>query len=228
MYAELTVASPSRIKRWSHGSRFDTALRAASPSSEHSICDYGAGDGYLLQLAEQRFLPKEVWAFEPMLADQARTRLGEGARIVEAPGELPDTYFDRVFCMEVLEHLREDLVNDALANIARILKPDGIAIISVPIEIGLSSLLKNVVRLGIGNPHQNTSFGTIAKSFIGETHGISRTESGNYISSHIGFDYRKLAPRFNEHGFEVRSRVFSPIPSLGAFVNSQVTFVMTR
>lgn len=41
--------------------------------------------------------------------------------------------FDLVFCMEVLEHLRKDVVSKAYQQIIKVVKKDGLAIVSVPV-----------------------------------------------------------------------------------------------
>jgi SAM-dependent methyltransferase len=43
---------------------------------------------------------------------------------------IEDNWADRVFCLELLEHVRQPIF--ALQEIARVIKPDGIAVISVP------------------------------------------------------------------------------------------------
>lgn len=51
----------------------------------------------------------------------------------------PDNSFDIVICSHVLEHIHED--TKAISEIARILKPNGEALILVPIPIGLEANL---------------------------------------------------------------------------------------
>lgn len=51
----------------------------------------------------------------------------------------PDQSFDIVICSHVLEHIHED--SKAISEIARILKPNGEALILVPIPIGLEFTL---------------------------------------------------------------------------------------
>jgi SAM-dependent methyltransferase len=228
-YADLTVNSPSEIKRWSHRSRFMRAIELGNLAPGQAIADYGAGDGYLLEQALALGSNGELWAFEPMLADQARKRLGARARIVEEARQLPDGHFDRVFCMEVIEHLPADLRDQALSRIRRILKPDGRAVITVPIEIGPSSLFKNTVRISMGKPHPGTGVGSVVWSAIGMPSRIERIETKpNYIPSHLGFDYRTLPAGLMEHGFVIEKRSFSPVPQLGPVLNSQVSFVVRR
>lgn len=54
--------------------------------------------------------------------------------------DLPDASFDLVFCLHVLEHVNDTL---ALAEIRRILRPGGEAILMVPIEEGLDETYEN-------------------------------------------------------------------------------------
>jgi len=44
----------------------------------------------------------------------------------------PDSMFDLIFCSHVLEHIEDD--NKAMKELVRILKPDGFAILLVPIK----------------------------------------------------------------------------------------------
>jgi SAM-dependent methyltransferase len=228
-YAGLTVESPSWIKRWSHRSRFVRALELGALDPGHAVADYGAGDGYLLQAVLSRGMRGELWAFEPMLAEQARARLLNRVRIVERADELPTAHFDRVFCMEVIEHLPEPVRAEALNNIRQLLKPGGKAVITVPVEIGLSSVFKNAVRIAMGKPHAGTGAGALFWSAIGAPARIRRVETGrNYISSHLGFDYRALPNELCSHGFAIERRSFSPAPLLGPILNSQVSYVVRR
>jgi len=53
---------------------------------------------------------------------------------------LPDESFDRVLCLHVLEHVDD---RKAMAEIHRILKPGGVAIVMVPIEEGWDTTYEN-------------------------------------------------------------------------------------
>ena len=55
-----------------------------------------------------------------------------------------------VTCMEVLEHCPEAAVREALRDMARLVAPGDKVILSVPIETGLSFLLKYGVRTVAG------------------------------------------------------------------------------
>ncbi|MFE1601524.1 methyltransferase domain-containing protein [Methylobacterium sp. ID0610] len=53
---------------------------------------------------------------------------------------LPDASFDVVFCLHVLEHVDD---RRALAEIRRVLRPGGLAVLMVPIEEGLDETYEN-------------------------------------------------------------------------------------
>lgn len=223
-YSQWTTASPSRIKRFSHRKRLQIAERFASNGR---ILDYGAGDGELLRLlASLQGCTAELWGFEPYLLQAARDNLarlvGERVRLVESLDGLPMQYFDRVYCLEVLEHLPEPLQIQAVRNIGQLLTPDGRCVISVPIEVGPASLAKNVVRLVARQPHPGTTLRTITRSAFGQP--IVRPDT-DYIPSHIGFRHRQLESLLASLRITVERRVCSPFPWLGIWANSQVYYL---
>jgi SAM-dependent methyltransferase len=90
--------------------------------------------------------PKRVLhvAPEPCLADRLRQRLGEGyltadlmdqramAKMDITAIQFPDATFDVIYCSHVLEHVPND--RRAMREFCRVLKPDGWAILLVPIS----------------------------------------------------------------------------------------------
>lgn len=223
-YRRLTQGSPSRIKRFSHRKRMQIAETFAS---DGPILDFGAGDAELLRLfASAPGCSAELWGFEPHLIAEARENLaqlvGNRVRLVDSVQELPARYFDRVYCLEVLEHLPEHLQIEALRNIGRLMAPGGRCVISVPIEVGPASLAKNAVRLIARQPHPGTTPRTIVRAAFGRP--IVREEA-DYIPSHLGFRHRELEGLLASLGVLVERRVFSPFPWLGSWANSQVFYV---
>ena len=136
-----------------------------------------------------------------------------------------DHQFNKICCLEVLEHLTEANQIAVFSSIRSFLGPNGVVLLSVPIEIGFSGLMKNIVRFLLRQSHQDISLINTAKSFIG-----MKIERGDraYISSHVGFDYRDLQRVIVHSGFCVKKRLFSPFPILGGWLNSQVFFVLER
>ena len=54
--------------------------------------------------------------------------------------------YDAIVCMEVLEHCPSDVQPRIIRDLARLSRPGGVVIISVPIEIGLTLVVKQAVR----------------------------------------------------------------------------------
>lgn len=230
MYADLTTRNPSFLKRFSHSKRFDMALELLAIDRNDKVLDYGTGDGFMLaKLLSAN--PQLVVGYEP--TENAYQELQEATskiadkrvKITNYVNHLEPQSFDKVCCLEVLEHLTEENQRKALLDIRSALKDAGFVVASVPIEIGLSGLLKNFARWILRQQHRNSTVVNILKSFIGW-----KIDRGNdaFILSHIGFDYRNLEKLFTFVGFGVKQRRFSPLQGLGGFLNSQVFFVLQK
>jgi SAM-dependent methyltransferase len=115
------------------------------PSRGLAIAEVGSGGGHVLRMfPDARLTAIDV---SGVFLETAKKNLrGYDARFVK--GELtrlalPDAAFDRVICTEVLEHTEDPAA--ILAEIRRILKPDGVAVITVPND-PLILRLKSFVR----------------------------------------------------------------------------------
>lgn len=228
-YRELTVCSRSRLKRYSHGKRFILALELLDLRENDSVLDYGAGDGYLVRSIRGTGIPLTVTGYEP--DTRIFREMQEGLNsldkiyLVNDLQALGQAGFDKIACLEVLEHLDRPQQQAALHNMAAMLKKDGSLVVSVPIEIGPGALFKNIARLVIGQAHSGTTAANVLKSLLGLR--ISRKQGGAYINSHIGFDHRELEKVFRQAGLEIIKKTFSPWPLLGGFINSQILYRLT-
>jgi SAM-dependent methyltransferase len=98
---------------------------------EASLVDVGAGTGYFAKEAQQYCQVTAVDDYEESLV-LARKRLGESAVIkgsctaLPLPGESADI----VTALDVIEHIADD--RGAVQEMFRILKPGGVAVITVP------------------------------------------------------------------------------------------------
>jgi 2-polyprenyl-3-methyl-5-hydroxy-6-metoxy-1,4-benzoquinol methylase len=96
------------------------------------VAEVGSGGGHVLRMfPDARLTAIDV---SSVYLDMARKNL-EGYDVRFLKGEpnkmdLPDASFDRVICTEVLEHVVDP--DAILAAIARVLKPTGVAVITVP------------------------------------------------------------------------------------------------
>ncbi|MEN6451950.1 MAG: methyltransferase domain-containing protein [Thermoguttaceae bacterium] len=228
-YSHLTVDSRFAIKRFSHRRRFARTVDLLAVSEGQRILDYGCGDGHLLRLIAERWPTCELVGYDPMPSQLGELRKAAGAGRIEATAEtggLADASFDRIACCEVLEHLPEREQRRVLADIRRLLRPEGMAIITVPVEIGPASLGKNLVRWAIGESYEKAAIGNILRASLGLR--CVRDEAATYISGHVGFRHCELPPRFAAAGLRVLRRGWSPLPWIGPLLNSQVLYRLKR
>jgi ubiquinone/menaquinone biosynthesis C-methylase UbiE len=122
------------------------ALLAARASDR--VLEVGCGAGHLLaRLPAGRAVGIDL--AESLLARTTARLHGRAALAQGDAGALPfaPASFDRVYCSEVLEHLVDP--GAAVAEIRRVLKPGGVAVLSVPNEALINRLKALVRRLGI-------------------------------------------------------------------------------
>lgn len=239
-YARKQIYCPSGVVRWSHGSRFDLACRLVAPRAGGRLLDYGCGDGTFVAMIHSRFRETLGCDVDPGPIAACRTRLGHlpGVRFdsVRAAAQEPSASWDVVTCMEVLEHCVETERRRVLDEIATLVEPDGLVVISVPIEIGPSVAGKQLFRAlagvrNLGDYRHRERYAPLEmlRSILGRP--IDRvvferqSETGPYrYYGHKGFDYRDLAREIAAR-FRIRQRQFSPLPALGPALNSQVWFI---
>lgn len=124
-------------------------------SAGRELAEIGSGGGHVL-----RMFPKaKITAIDvsEVFLDTARKNLaGYDAKFIKGEVDkldLPDAMFDRIICTEVLEHTVDP--DAILKTIARLLRPAGIAVITVPNDPlidGLKSFVKKTpVGWAIGN-----------------------------------------------------------------------------
>ncbi len=227
-YGQLTVENRSRIKRFSHGTRFAEAIRLLDPQPGDRILDYGTGDGFFLRRLAEHEPGAQLRGFEPF-REQGLLHISEDVRRVgvihDSIEELEGFAPNKICCLEVLEHLPRRVQDVALGNMSRVLRGPGRIVISAPIEIGPASLAKNIARFMIRQTHPGSSLRNVLLSAVGRTARIPRDESDDYIPSHMGFDHRALERLMREHGFRW-TRTYSPLRPLGPVLNSQIFWVL--
>jgi 2-polyprenyl-3-methyl-5-hydroxy-6-metoxy-1,4-benzoquinol methylase len=230
MYSDLTIQNKSLLKRYSHSTRFKIALDLLNPTSEDRILDYGTGDGFMLSMIRSANNYCKIVGYEPVthmfeeLQEKTRTSDKNTIILTDNINGYTDK-FNKICCLEVLEHLTENNQKIEIKRMINLLTDDGKLIISVPIEVGFSSLLKNIARILLRQSHRNTTFRNIIYSLFG-IHFHRGQEP--YISSHIGFYYHDLENILLSSGLKIRHKKFSPIPVLKGILNSQVFFVLKK
>lgn len=236
-YARKQLYCPSGLVRWSHGTRFELACSLVAPAAGGSLLDYGCGDGTFVAMVHAGFRESVGVDVDPGQIEQCATRLGHlpGVRF-GLTSALPSALFDAVTCMEVLEHCLEDERRRVIGELARLARPQGIVVVSVPIEIGPSLAGKQLARAavafrGLGDYRHRERYAPLefARSLMGlaipREPLEGRGPDGPYrYYGHKGFDYRDVARELAER-FTITRRIFSPMARLGALLNSQAWFV---
>ncbi|MBZ0135247.1 MAG: class I SAM-dependent methyltransferase [Planctomycetes bacterium] len=111
------------------------------------VLDFGCGPGFLLKrLCNFKGVEAEGLDFSPKNVEETKARLKDkprfkGATVVDGlPSPLPESQFDLVTCIEVIEHLTDEQFQQTLAEILRLLKPGGQVLFTTPND---EKLLKN-------------------------------------------------------------------------------------
>jgi SAM-dependent methyltransferase len=245
-YARRQLFGGFRLLRWSHGSRFRVARELVTPLAGRRLLDFGCGDGTFLSLVRDLF-PQAVGAeVDAELAAESARRFAAdpGLRFVHtsALAEEAAGSFEVAVCMEVLEHCTPPAVEEVIATLRRLLAPDATLIVSVPVETGPALVGKQLYRRlaayrGLEGYRERetytpTELGTMLLAGAGTAierpvyHSAFASGQANHYHGHKGFNWRALRRRL-ERDFVLRRTLFSPVPVLGALLNSQAWFVLT-
>lgn len=196
-YASHTTGSRNLIKRWLHQKRFETSLRLLAVRPKDRVLDYGCGNGELAHRIHQFFPDARITAFDPAqeLLSQAEQRLAQDKNVqLVADLEQARGPFDRIACLETVEHLSAPELNTAFDSIDRLLATDGLCLFTFPIEHGLMGLIKNCYRIALRGDIYASPART-ARAFLGwpVVRQPCQSLSGcRYIYSHVGFDCRQM------------------------------------
>lgn len=109
------------------------------------VAEVGSGGGHVLQLFPRARLTA-IDVSSEYLAIAQKNLAGYDVRFLKGEVDkmdLTDASFDRIICTEVLEHVVDP--DAVLAAIARLIRPDGVAVITVPND-PLILRLKGIVR----------------------------------------------------------------------------------
>ena len=120
----------------SYRRRIQSVAEYLNPRPEHRILDLGAGEGFVSLALREAFACRIVAldAAPPILhqgvdrdvdGSSQHWLLGDGAQLPFRDGS-----FDGLVCSEVLEHVDDDA--SVVREIARVLKPGGVAALTVP------------------------------------------------------------------------------------------------
>ena len=247
-YARKQIFSRNAIVAWSHRRRFAVARELASAAAGGALLDYGCGDGTFIALAHDLFRETTGTDVDVEQLQDCSRRLSamddvRFASIDDMRGTAFTGYYDAVMCMEVLEHCPLDVQPQVLADLARVVRPHGIVVISVPIEVGPTLAVKQLIRAAAAvtglveyesrERYRISEFMRMLlardTSQIERRATISINAHGDTVRyhGHKGFNWRMLA-RVIEQTFVVERRLYSPLPLTGSWLNSQVWFVCRK
>src|SRR5687768_7022879 len=208
-YARKQIFSRDRLVAFSHARRFDMAISLARPFRGMRVMDFGSGDGTFLAMLMMTPHAPAVGVGAELASDvvsDCRRRYEKEPRLqfvqvdeLERPAHVKR--YDAVFCMEVLEHVVD--WGPELARMARLLSPGGKLVVSVPVEIGLPVVVKQIVRQvagwrKIGHYPGTTpySWGELASAVLaGNRQHLTRPvfDTGNGPThDHKGFNWKVL------------------------------------
>jgi SAM-dependent methyltransferase len=173
------------------------------------VLNIGIGGGFFELLALRRRI--EVYSLDPSEAAVKRVRdtLGMGDRAVIGRAEaapFEDRYFDAIVMSEVLEHLDDDVLSGALAEVRRLLAPAGRFLVTVP-------------------HNENLADGAVVCPCCGE-----HFHRWGHVRS---FDRPLLRETLTRHGFVVRNMSLQAFPDwrrrgLRTWIKSATRFVLGK
>ncbi|MDJ0733711.1 MAG: class I SAM-dependent methyltransferase [Nostocaceae cyanobacterium] len=241
-YARKQICCQNQIIAWSHASRFQTMQKmlAKYASNYQNFLDYGCGDATFINMVSHLFTDIVGTDISESQINDCRQRLSQEEKIKfcltnQINRSEYTSYFDVAVCMEVLEHCLTAQRDKVIMDLQRVVKKDGLIIISVPIEIGPSLFIKEITRtvaawLRQGDydkslePYSTTEM--LKMIFANKSSSIQRPVYGNDspYHGHKGFNWRSLRHDLSQQ-LEIEQTFFSPLGWLGGLVSSQVFLI---
>lgn len=200
----LTLGDPNPIKRYLQRRRFYDALSVVKDQKPNYIIDYGAGNGQFFPMLNEKY-------------PQAKDLKGQSA--------------DVIFCFEGLEHLPPKPLDEAISNFARLLKPDGVLVVGIPIETGPIAYIKGAFRAQRRPNDFDADPMRIKQAAQGKI-AFDRFQAPfgdglSYYPHHLGFDYRDCLKSFEED-FVITRKMSSPFGLLPPEFNTELTLTLKK
>lgn len=119
--------------------------------------------------------------------------------------------FDLVTCFETLEHVGK--LDTALKNIHDSISPRGMALLSVPIEVGVIGIIKYLLKTKIYKDNFNEIGADKKKAYYksllkGEDISIYRRKDKDLWWDHFGFNYKLIEDYFYEKNIKFKGLTF--------------------
>lgn len=190
--------------------------------SDCTLLDYGCGLGYFIDAVRER-LQIEAVGYDKFMDSDHPSIYSDLDRVDGA------SKYDFFTCFETLEHCHRQEQERIMRLAARVLKPEGRVILSVPIEVGPISIVKNALRLKT----KDATFPDFTLWNVLKTACYRPTtwhrDTLEY-PGHFGFDHRPLERWLRSLSFfRMVYRRFSPLTFVpSSAINSQVFYILEK
>ncbi|MGW6903908.1 class I SAM-dependent methyltransferase [Streptomyces sp. NPDC054940] len=219
-YEEQTVKSGNPLARFAHRTRVSMAINLVVGVCPNygTVVDFGAGPGLFLHTLGEARPDITLVGCEPYM-EPAYPEL----KYAESIDTFDAQSVDVLTAFEVCEHLYDHELDALLEGALRILKPNGVLVISVPIMCGLA-IAPKVSNWMIRSRSLRTEYtpAEVLKAVV----GMSVSRPGDPRTTHKGFDFRELREVVKER-FCIDSVHMSPVPNMPWWLSSQY-FMMCR
>lgn len=219
-YGRQTLDTANPIARYAHRQRHRLSLdRAAAEVPEGgTVLDYGCGEGAFLNALAGARPDLTLLGYDP-----GSGHVPDRYAPVEDMGDVAPATVDLLCCFETLEHLYDPEITSFAADAARVLRPRGLLLVSVPIIGGPPLLLKELNRSIMfrrRSDYRPTEL--LAASFRGRP----AARPDDIRVTHKGFDHRTVLAKLD--GFLVADSTCSPFSGLPWWLNSQAFSLLRR
>ena len=226
-YASFTRSTSEPIKRLAHSRRFSQIVsRIAAPLASDIVLDYGCGDAHLFT----HFLdhPRLV-GYEPVpsILSQASHEGAAAAFLTTDLRLMLDKdrgQFSLIYCTEVCEHLPDETLQTLFKNIRTLAAPHARIVFGVPIETGLSGLLKLAYRMTMDSRRVGYALPDAVAAAFGRK--IDRRQTWpEYYHHHTGFSHSRFRRVLELSGFRIQRTRCLPFWFAGTVLNNEVYYI---
>lgn len=185
------------LVRFIEEKRVNNVLKFSEIKNEDRVIEIGCEAGYLLK---RLLIAREIVGLDiarNALLDAHKNVNADKVKFVCADAShvpFENNYFDKVICSQTLEHLNNP--KEVISEMYRIVKQQGVVVISVPNEKILSILKKFFIKIGLFNLFFR---------------GIEPTSSSWHIQSFSKKDIYELLGKY----FKIQRFKYTPIPFFG-------------
>jgi SAM-dependent methyltransferase len=220
-YASQTVNSANPLARYAHRARIALALKLVERfcTASATVVDFGSGPGLFLHTLGELRPDLHLIGLDPYM-QPAFPEIRYETRL----DDLQPASVDVLTVLEVCEHLYPNELDALLGDAARILGPDGVLIISVPIMYG-ASVLPKLANWAIR--HRDLHVGYSPGEVLRSVAGFRICRPDNPRTTHKGFDFRELRELVDAQ-FMIEQVFRSPLAWLPWWLSSQYFMICQR